>query len=47
MASHHCPSCDEYDRWLHAWRRFDFDMPNNASQSQRKQRRTESLWVNW
>lgn len=39
--------CDEYDRWLHDWRRFDFDMPNNAGQGRRKQRRTESLWVNW
>ena len=25
----------DYDRWLHNWRRFDFDMPNNASQSTR------------
>lgn len=39
--------CDEYDRWLHGWRRFDFDMPNNAGQSKRKQRRRESLWINW
>ena len=39
--------CDEYDRWLHDWRRFDFDMPNNAGQSKRKQRRRESLWINW
>ena len=39
--------CDEYDRWLRDWRRFDFDMPNNAGQSRRKQRRTESLWINW
>ena len=37
----------EYDRWLRDWRRFDFDMPNNAGQSRRKQRRTESLWINW
>ncbi len=35
------------DRWLHDWRRHDFDMPNNAGQSKRKQRRTESLWINW
>jgi site-specific DNA-adenine methylase len=39
--------CEEYDRWLGDWRRFDFDMPNNAGQSKRKQRRTESLWINW
>jgi site-specific DNA-adenine methylase len=39
--------CDEYDRWLRDWRRFDFEMPNNAGQTRRKQRRTESLWVNW
>ncbi|HUY87318.1 MAG TPA: DNA adenine methylase [Pirellulales bacterium] len=39
--------CDEYDRWLHNWRRFDFEMPNNAGQSKRKQRRRESLWINW
>jgi DNA adenine methylase len=39
--------CSEYDRWLHDWRRFDFEMPNNAGQTRRKQRRTESLWINW
>lgn len=39
--------CDEYDRWLRGWRRFDFDMANNAGQSKRKQRRCESLWINW
>ncbi len=39
--------CNEYDRWLRDWRRFDFEMPNNAGQSRRKQRRTESLWINW
>lgn len=39
--------CDEYDRWLHDWRRFDFEMPNNAGQNKRKQRRCESLWINW
>ncbi len=39
--------CVEYDRWLRDWRRFDFDMPNNAGQTRRKQRRTESLWINW
>jgi site-specific DNA-adenine methylase len=39
--------CAEYDRWLRDWRRFDFEMPNNAGQTRRKQRRTESLWVNW
>ena len=39
--------CDEYDRWLRGWRRFDFEMPNNSGQTRRKQRRTESLWLNW
>ena len=39
--------CDEYDRWLRDWRRFDFEMPNNAGQTRLKQRRTESLWINW
>ncbi len=39
--------CGDYDRWLRDWRRFDFDMPNNAGQTRRKQRRTESLWINW
>ena len=39
--------CSEYDRWLKDWRRFDFEMPNNAGQTKRKQRRTESLWINW
>lgn len=39
--------CPEYDRWLQDWRRFDFEMPNNAGQNKRKQRRTESLWINW
>ena len=39
--------CGDYDRWLKGWRRFDFEMPNNAGQSKRKQRRCESLWINW
>ena len=39
--------CEEYDRWLNGWRRFDIEMPNNAGQSKRKQRRCESLWINW
>jgi site-specific DNA-adenine methylase len=39
--------CAEYDRWLQDWRRFDFEMPNNAGQGRCKQRRTESLWINW
>jgi site-specific DNA-adenine methylase len=39
--------CGEYDQWLSGWRRFDFDMPNNAGQTRRKQRRLDSLWINW
>ena len=35
----------DYDRWLHDWRRFDFEVPNNSGQSEKKQRRTESLWT--
>ena len=44
----------DYDRWLHDWRRLDFDMPNNSGQARtkkgkrlKKQRRCESLWINW
>ncbi|MEZ6128987.1 MAG: DNA adenine methylase [Planctomycetaceae bacterium] len=37
----------DYDRWLKNWHRFDIDMPNNAGQTRKKQRRTESLWINW
>ncbi len=39
--------CSDYDRWLHDWRRVDFDMPNNSGQGRRKQRRCESIWINW
>lgn len=39
--------CPEYDRWLSDWRRLDFDMPNNSGQGKKKQRRCESLWINW
>lgn len=39
--------CDDYDRWLRGWRRFDFNVPNNSGQNRKKQRRTESLWTNW
>ena len=39
--------CREYDRWLSDWRRLDFDMPNNSGQTKKKQRRCESLWINW
>jgi DNA adenine methylase len=38
---------DAYDRWLHDWRRFDFEVANNSGQGKTKQRRCESLWVNW
>lgn len=41
----------DYDRWLKDWRRIDFDMPNNSGQrlnkKGNKQRRIESLWINW
>ena len=37
----------DYDRWLRDWRRFDFEMPNNSGQSKKKQRRIDSLWINW
>ncbi len=39
--------CYDYDRWLNDWQRYDFEMPNNAGQNKRKQRRIESLWCNW
>ncbi len=39
--------CPDYDRWLRDWRRLDFDMPNNAGQGKRKQRRCDSMWINW
>lgn len=39
--------CRQYDRWLHDWRRIDFDVPNNSGQGKAKQRRVESLWINW
>ncbi len=39
--------CYDYDRWLDDWQRYDFEMPNNAGQNKRKQRRIESLWCNW
>lgn len=39
--------CPEYDRWLSDWRRLDFDMPNHSGQGKKKQRRCESLWINW
>ncbi len=39
--------CTDYDRWLRNWRRLDFDMPNNSGQRKRKNRRCESLWINW
>jgi len=39
--------CPEYDQWLSDWRRIDFEMPNNAAQGREKQRRVESLWLNW
>lgn len=37
----------DYDRWLHDWRRIDFEMPNNSGQSKKKQRRVDALWINW
>lgn len=39
--------CTDYDRWLRDWRRVDFDMPNHSGQGKTKQRRCESLWINW
>jgi DNA adenine methylase len=39
--------CDIYDDALADWRRVDFDMPNHSGQGETKQRRTESLWLNF
>ena len=36
-----------YDVMLDGWKRYEFDMPNNAGQGAHKGRRTECLWVNW
>lgn len=38
-----------YDAWSEAngWRRVDFDLPNNASGKRTKQRKTESVWMNY
>ena len=36
-----------YDDRLGHWNRHDFDLPNNASSSSTKQRKTESLWCNF
>lgn len=35
-----------YDRFDH-WHRVEFDLPNNASSSKSKQRKTECVWMNF
>ncbi len=35
-----------YDQALASWERFEFDLPNHASQAKMKQRRIEVLWLN-
>ena len=37
----------DYDFWFKDWRRTDFEVPNNAGQKGKKQRRIESLWTNF
>ena len=39
--------CTDYDAWLQDWRRLDFDLPNNSGQGKHKERRCESMWINW
>jgi DNA adenine methylase len=39
--------CSEYDVWYKEWRRIDFSMPNNAGQTKTKERRIESIWMNY
>lgn len=39
--------CDLYDTMLKSWRRVDFDLPNHSGQNKTKQRRIESLWMNY
>lgn len=39
--------CVEYDEWYRRWRRVDFDMPNHSGQGATKQRRVESVWMNY
>lgn len=36
-----------YDARLAAWRRVDFDLPNNAAGGMAKRRMTESVWMNY
>lgn len=40
---------DLYDFYadMYGWRRVDFDLPNNASGSKSKERKTECLWMNY
>jgi DNA adenine methylase len=38
-----------YDQWAKAagWRRIDLDVPNHASGSREKERKTECIWMNY
>jgi DNA adenine methylase len=36
-----------YDDLFRGWRTATRDMPNNASQSKKKKRKTEVIWMNW
>lgn len=42
-------SCDLYDAAAdrYGWTRYDFEVPNNASGSKTKQRKIESVWLNY
>ncbi len=39
--------CDLYDTRLSSWRRVEWSMPNHSGQGAMKQKRTESLWLNF
>lgn len=40
-------SSDLYEQMLPGWRRREFDVPNNASGSKKKDRKTEVVWANY
>jgi DNA adenine methylase len=40
-------ACELYDKRLNAWRRHDFDRPNNAAGGDSKRRMTEVVWCNF
>lgn len=39
--------CILYDETLADWRRVDFDVPNNSAGGKKKERKLESVWLNY